>query len=357
MANHDRALDNPINWSFRIGRAFAIDIRIHFTFLLGAVVLIAMELPGPGSGDPRTGLHLLGDALLTYAMLFGLVLLHEFGHCFGARRTGGEASEILLWPLGGLATVQPPHHPKAQLLTTLAGPAVNLLVCLLVATILIAWTGRFGVVPWNPLHPFVPVSAVFFPTLVQSWLIRLFGLSYVLLLINLLPIFPFDGGRVVQAILWPKRGYRASMEIATGLGMLGAIVVGLSALFLDDPWLLLMIAVFGYITCWQNRRVLREQGDFETGYGMEYHGGYGFGGDAQPVERKQGFLERRRQRKAAIRAEQERKQSAQHELEVEEALRQVSIGGLESLTPRQRRALEEETRLRRARGGSVNEIS
>lgn len=351
MTYRDKALDNPINWSFKLGRLFAIDIRLHITFIIGAVILVAMELPDADSGvELRLG-KILVDALGSYALLFIVVLVHEFGHCWGARHTGGDADEILLWPLGGLAYVNPPHDPRAHMVTTLAGPMVNVIFCGISSVVLVAWIGSLGAVPWNPLHPVSPIDPTVFPTTGQFWLMRFFGISYVLLIINMFPIFPFDGGRVMQAWFWPTKGYRGSMELATGTGMVGAVIVGLFGLLVGE-WLLMMIAVFGYITCWQTRKMLREQGEFETGFGAEFSGGYTFGGQDESTPRKPGYFARRRARKIAQQAQRDRESFEQHRKRVEEALRQVSLGGMESLTDKQRRILQEETE--RRRGDDVN---
>ena len=338
----DGALDNPINWSFRLGRLFAIDIRVHIAFILCAVVLVWMELPQPGSAGPSWG-RVLVYVFGTYAMLFFIVLLHEFGHSFGARYTGGEADEILLWPLGGLAFTNPPHNARAHLLTTAAGPTVNVILCLFCSVVLVVWTGRLGAVPWNPLCPMLPVDQSVVPTTAQWWLIRFFGLSYLILLLNLLPIFPFDGGRILQAWLWPKRGYQASMELATGTGMVGAIIIGLSGIFFEESWLLLLIAGFGYFTCWQTRHIVRDQGAYGL---LESEGGL-FSGYTFGEAKRPGFFERRRQRRAARKAQREQARRQEHEAAVERILRKVSRSGVGSLTPGERRILECETKRKR----------
>ena len=219
MFGSSQHTDNPINWSFAIGRLFGIRIKLHLFFLIFVgLYIIRYALDGQ---------FLYGVGVTV--TLFSIVLLHEFGHCFGARFTGGEADEILLWPLGGLASVNPPHNAGAHMITTVAGPSVNVVICAVCSAILVLWTGSLGGVPWNPLHPMLPADLTLLATVTepQIWLMRFFGLSYFLLLINLLPIFPFDGGRIVQAWLWPKKGYVASMELATGTGMVGAIAIGL----------------------------------------------------------------------------------------------------------------------------------
>ncbi|MHC5111327.1 MAG: metalloprotease [Planctomycetota bacterium] len=347
MAFDNKPLDNPINWSFKIGRMFGIDLRMHILFIIGAVVLIAMEMPKPGSGASVSTGRVLVDALGTYAMLFFIVLVHEFGHCFGARYTGGDADEILIWPLGGLAYVQPPHEPRAHMITTLAGPAVNVVFCAISAVILISWSGTIGAVPWNPFYPATPTDPLFYPTVAQYWLIRFFGISYVLLIINMFPIFPFDGGRVMQAWFWPRRGYRASMELATFTGMVGAIVVGLLGL-LSQEYLLMMIAVFGYLTCWQQRRMIREQGQFESEFGLDYsYSEFSEDSDSTQRQRKPGMIQRWRSRRAAARARRADEAEKARQALVESALKQISEYGIDSLTPKQRQALDDETRRRR----------
>jgi stage IV sporulation protein FB len=358
MRYSDRGLDNPINWSFRIGRLFDINIRIHIAFVLCAVVLVAMEFPRDGVTTVPFGTAVV-HALGTYAILFVIVLLHEFGHCYGARRTGGEADEILIWPLGGLASTRPPHHPTAHLVTTLAGPAVNVIICVGIALILVAWTGRIGAVPRNPLHPFTPTdpAVALYATSAQTWLIRVFGISYLLLLFNLLPIFPFDGGRILQSYLWARKDYVTSMEIATFTGMVGAILVGLFGLFIKESWILWMIAVFGYVTCWQTRRMVREYGDPGTGeFGYDFSRGYQTFDEYEPRPRRMGWLKRRRLRRAAIQAERERQCERERHKQVEEILRKVAQTGLESLSPAERHLLEEETARRRALSGDGSEI-
>lgn len=350
MVRTDKPLDNPINWSFRVGRLFDIDIHVHIAFVICAVVMIWMEMPKQGETWNRSVGMLLIDVLGMYTMLFFIVLLHEFGHCFGARRVGGEADEILIWPLGGLAYANPPHNAKAHMITTVAGPLVNVILCMICTAVLVVWTGDLGAVPWNPLHPTVPVSDTVWLTATTSqvWLMRFFGISYFILLINLLPIFPFDGGRIVQAWLWPKKGYVTSMEIATGTGMVGAILVGLVGLFTEQSWILLMIAVFGYMTCWQNRRMLKEQGDIAGGeFGYDFSQGYKSFDRPEGREKKPGYLERRRIRQAALKAVAEQKEREAHEKRVEAILRKISDTGMDSLTPKERCVLEEETARKR----------
>ncbi|MGD2109309.1 MAG: site-2 protease family protein, partial [Phycisphaerae bacterium] len=192
----------------------------------------------------------------------------------------------------------------------------------------------------------------------QHWIMRFYGLSYFLLLINLLPIFPFDGGRIVQAALWPRKGYESSMLIATGTGMVGAICIGLVGIFLQESWLVLMIAIFGYLTCWQTRRLVREGGAFVGGeFGYDFSQGYTSLERNETKERQPGYLERRRARRAAAKAERERLRRALHEREVERILRKISETGIGSLSASERRILERETERQRTTSDSGSDSS
>src|SRR5260370_42036327 len=118
-------MGNVMSWSLPLGRLFGITIRIHVLFpvvALGLILRAAFMKDAP----PDTWIA----ATVLMGLLLVAVLLHEFGHCFGARLVDGDASEVLLWPLGGLASVDVPHTPKANFITAAAGPAVNLLLCI-----------------------------------------------------------------------------------------------------------------------------------------------------------------------------------------------------------------------------------
>src|SRR5947209_14961980 len=115
---------DPITWAFPLWRMFGIDVRVHFTL---PVVMVGLVLKVATAPDSPAGLWI--DATVLMLILFVSILLHELGHCFAARSVDGEASEILLWPLGGLAACDLPHAPRAHFLTALGGPAVNLLLC------------------------------------------------------------------------------------------------------------------------------------------------------------------------------------------------------------------------------------
>src|SRR4051812_40692106 len=115
---------DPFSWAFPIVPLFGITIRVHFILPLVMVGMVGREL---FRKDVLPGTWI--DAAWLMGLLFLSVLIHELGHCFAARRVEGEANEVLLWPLGGLARVDVPHTPRANFITALGGPAANAVLC------------------------------------------------------------------------------------------------------------------------------------------------------------------------------------------------------------------------------------
>src|SRR5262245_25492903 len=122
----------PMYWSFPIGRLFGAAVRVHITL---PVVLLGLFLKAQRDNAklaaPIEGMPAIAGVVL--GLLFLSILLHEFGHVFAARSVGGDCEEVMLWPLGGLAFCELPPAPRAHFLTALAGPMVNLALCVLSA--------------------------------------------------------------------------------------------------------------------------------------------------------------------------------------------------------------------------------
>src|SRR5438128_2513786 len=137
---------DPFSWSFSLGRLFGVSVRIHIFFPVIAAALV-LRAAFAKDADPRVWV----DASVVVLMLFVAVLLHEFGHCLGARLVDGDASEVLLWPLGGLASVEVPHTWGAHLITAAAGPLANVALCVISAISFLLMC-HFEYLP--PLSPF-----------------------------------------------------------------------------------------------------------------------------------------------------------------------------------------------------------
>lgn len=171
--------------------------------------------------------------VLEYLTLFGIVLLHEFGHALACRSVGGVANRILLWPLGGVAYVQPPERPGAHLWSIAAGPLVNLALVPVIGGAWVFVQQQGGAEVWPQLNEYV--SAVFV-------------INAVLFVFNMLPIFPLDGGQILRALLWFVAGRLRSLQIAAAVGLVGTAALGLLGVWSKDWWLLL-IAVMAGLSC------------------------------------------------------------------------------------------------------------
>jgi Zn-dependent protease len=151
--------------------------------------------------------------------LFGIVLLHEFGHALACRQTGGVANQIVLWPLGGIAFVSPPRRPGAMLWSIAAGPLVNVILLPLLSIALVIF--RFGP---------ATESADFGIFVFHVWYINL-GL----LIFNILPVYPLDGGQILRSLLWFSVGEIRSLQIASVIGIAASIPLAGLMFFLGTP--------------------------------------------------------------------------------------------------------------------------
>ena len=176
--------------------------------------------------------------VLEYLALFLIVMLHEFGHSLACRQVGGQANQIVLWPLGGVAYVDPPQRPGATLWSIAAGPLVNVAL----APIIIG-VGRMSLLlGWYTAVPDLR-------TLIH-WV---FYIDVGLLLFNILPIYPLDGGQILRSLLWFVLGRARSLMVATILGFVGIVGFIVLAFSKHDTWLG-VIAVFLLLNCWGGLR-------------------------------------------------------------------------------------------------------
>lgn len=337
---------NILGGAFKIGQLFDINIRVHFLFL----IWIGFELLSSGM-DYREGLFL--------AMLFGIVLVHEFGHCFGARSVGGDAHDIVMWPLGGLAYAYAPMTPWAQFVTVAAGPAVNVVFCIASGIfIVIQQQGHIGVLPINPLagfelrHPIDPW---------MIWVLTFYRVNLFLLAFNLLPIYPLDGGQLFMTAIWPFLGLHRATQIACQVGIGGAVVLAFLGLQGGGGGILFFIAIFGGLTCWQRLQALRYgmimdesprytvrnprrsgPGFFSRLFGgMKRRGG---GGEAAtPTNPNPGGWERKRTSEEKL------------EQELDRILKKVHEEGVASLSYTERQTLERARRDRQRREREIDE--
>jgi Zn-dependent protease len=351
-------MHDPFAWSIPMGRLFGITIRVHWLFpfvALGFVLHAALGKSPNGTPYPP-GFWV--DALALIVILFGVVLLHEFGHCFGARQVNGEAQEILMWPLGGLANVELPNRPRAHFVTAAAGPAVNLLICLVCLLLLLFVEKDALQPPWNPMPSGFPdrvdgqvalrtwagteLKVAGFGS--AAWLARIFWVSYFLFLINVvLAGFPLDGGKMLQAALWPWVGFRTATLTAVFVGLFGVVtVVGLYAIVVNSV-LALCLALFVLMTC-RNQWILLETGGEDGVFGYDFSQGYTSLERDQPAAappvRKVSWWRAWLQRRAARKMQREMEQREAEESRLDELLDKVHRLGQAALTEEERRFMK-----------------
>ncbi len=215
-----------MKWSWKIGTLAGIELRMHVTFLLLLGWVGASHWLAGRSVDAAMS----GVAFIL--ALFACVLPHELGHSLAARRYGIPTRDITLLPIGGVARLERmPEKPRQELWVALAGPAVNVAI----AAVLFAWLSIGH--QWAPLADLHVASGPF--------LERLLIANVWLVLFNLIPAFPMDGGRVLRAVLASRMDYVKATQIAAGIGQGLAFVFGLIGLFGNT--MLLFVALFVWI--------------------------------------------------------------------------------------------------------------
>ena len=211
-----------MSWSLPIFRIAGIQLRIHITFLLliGWLAFGYYQEGGSAVALAR---------VLFVLLLFVCVVLHEFGHAIAAKHFGINTPDITLLPIGGVARLQRmPDEPRQELIIALAGPLVNVVIALTL----------FAVVGWRGLRAQATMGG-------SDLLAQLLVINVVLVLFNLLPAFPMDGGRVLRALLATRLSYARATQIAASIGQGCAFIFGFIGLF-GNP-LLIFIALFVYM--------------------------------------------------------------------------------------------------------------
>ena len=218
--------------SFKIFTLFGIGVYVHWAWFLAFVYL---------SSQPHQYSN-YGWSALEVLALFLIVLTHEFGHQLACRSVGGKTNDIVLWPLGGVAFVSPPQRPGAQLWSIAAGPLVNV-VLIPILSVLVWVSSHFG---GSDTHPDAD------QLLGNIWIINI-----AVLIFNLMPIYPLDGGQILRSLLWFPFGRANSLLAASLISFLGvAGAVGL-AIWQQSLWLGL-IAGFILMNCWSGFKQARE---------------------------------------------------------------------------------------------------
>lgn len=238
-----RLKKNNMKGVLKLGSISGIKIEVHWTFTLLLFWVAFLEIQR-GSNLDRI---LLNEALIV--VLFICVILHELGHALTAKKFHINTQKITLLPIGGVAMLEKmPEKPRQELLVALAGPAVNVVIAILI----------FLVVPVKSYFNFdaIVLEEVLYQTTFQNFLFYLFIANVMLVVFNLIPAFPMDGGRVLRALLSFKLGRVEATKIASSIGQGLAILFFILGL-LFNPFLIL-IAFFIFFGAYGENQMVKQ---------------------------------------------------------------------------------------------------
>jgi stage IV sporulation protein FB len=257
-----------LGWNLSLGRWAGIQVRVHVFFLL--LVVVALELSW--QHDPKG--ELIVDVAVVLAILFVSVLAHELGHCFAARRMGGRADQIMLWPLGGLVSINLSHQPQEELVTAAAGPLVNFFICLTALPAL----ALFGADVRPLLNPLAAPENVegmnpLFVLELTAWI------NWLLVLVNLLPAYPLDGGRVLRSIVWQRKGYRTAVIVVARVAKFTAVATWIAAWAVHSQYAFatLPLSLLGFLLFFSAKQETDRLQDRESDdgvFGYDFSQGY-----------------------------------------------------------------------------------
>jgi Zn-dependent protease len=242
-------------WSLSLGRWWGVSVYLHFFFLFSVVLALAFT---------NLETDLMSAALIAIGLLLVSVMLHEVGHALAAIRVGGKVDAVVLGPVGGLLSPRVPDEPEIHLFVALAGPIVHLLLAVVAAVALAVAGNRELLGLLNPLDTphnlFVDQdSTAIVAAKLMLWL------NWNLMLVNLLPTYPFDGGPILRSMLWPALGRRTARiytaRIAMGIAVMlcaGSAIIAYDFGKLDvasrfPVWIpLVMLGVFMFFSARQD---------------------------------------------------------------------------------------------------------
>lgn len=318
---------------FSLGTWFSVHVRMYWAAVVFMPLIFLARLPSASAGES------LVLMTICFVGLFAIIWTHEMGHIACGWHYRIRTDKITLGPLGGLAHLNAPAQtPRQELLISLAGPAVHLV-----------WLAVLWPVQW--LMP----EGTFYPEFTVWYLV---ATNQALLLFNLLPIFPLDGGRATRALISMKvHPNRATMWVANA-GIGGGILIILFAVTRADVWssIGLMIGLFCIMHSINEKRLARNaliyqrvrSDPWEADPDAWKRGATN--NDDDNIERRPGWLARRRALRAEALAEVRKRSDAAIEAKVDAILERVSEVGVGGLTDEEKKTLEQASRRRRGAG-------
>lgn len=339
-----------------MGRWGGIAFRVHILFFLFAAVTVFL-----GWKEAREQPDMPFIAIASVGILFVSALVHELAHYFAATQFGGSGDEIVIWPLGGLVEMRAPYEPQAECLMHIAGPFVNLVLSLATGIVL-CFVDREGVLGlFNPLAPKGLTEAA------ASWVLVLklcCWINWVLLLANLLPVFPFDGGRALRAglcALWPDASPRRASFIVATLAKVAALALVIVAWLVRNKsvesfvplWFsLVVLAIFLYFGAKQEEGTREDLDSEDELFGYDFSQGYtSLEESSRQHEPQPGPFQRWLDERRAAKLEREREIAVEEERRADELLAQLHENGMDSLSDGERSLLKRVSQRYRQRGG------
>jgi len=317
---------NPLFLSFPLGTWLATSVRMSVWFPLALIVLWA-----------RLGLEL---GTICGLLLLVSVIVHEFFHVFGARWTGGDADEILIWPAGGLAYCQPGPSFRSEILTTAAGPLANILLAALMLPAVLP-TGMLAECFYPITLP--PVSLE--ENLPQTLAVLMFSLNVKLLYLNLLPVYPMDGGRMLQTVLSQWWDTIVVRTVTFWTAMVAAILLGIIG-YTIEPALGIVLVTFSSFILIMNllESIQRQLSDSYDDSFLGYDFSQGYTSLEQGTEerpRRRGLIEQWRENRRLKKLEREQQERMETETKLDALLEKVHQQGMDALTPAEQRFLKQ----------------
>lgn len=308
---------NPFLLGFSVGHLFATRVRVSIWFPALAVVFCA-----------RLGMQL---GLIVTVILAFSILVHEFFHVFAARWTGGSGEEIVLWPLGGLAFVKTAPTFTSEFWTAFAGPISNGLLCLLSLPVVLS-TGMF----WDSLYLVYLPPVQLTESMATDLAALVFSINFKLMLLNLLPVHPLDGSRMLMSVA--KQYYDSSLARVGTLwvGLIICIILLLAGVMVEST----DISFLGFLLttfCMQEFMMVQIMQRFGDVFMEESYLDSAYDEEDVPL----GPIERWKQRRAEKRRMKEERQQRETAARVDELLAKVHNEGMDSLSDEERRFLQQ----------------
>ncbi len=320
-------------------------VRMHAGFVVLAICTLFVATQSNDSGFR----WICGTALI---LLLASVALHECGHVLATLRVGGRTELVTLSPLGGYWHGFLPRDPHCELLVALAGPAANLAVCLLCAALLLTVEKADLVGLLHPLQPKGLDLGTFGVAEIRELVLKLaFWLNWLLALVNFLPAKPFDGGRMLRAILWPALGYRTAALTVARLATVTALALCLIAWALAAnqmppswSWLaLVLLAVLIYFAAGAEPVRSDQDASEDAVLGYDFSQGYTSLQRDESTARHDshlGLVQQWLSRRRAVRERMRLAQEKAEEARVDAILARLHETGLDRLSPEDRALLE-----------------